>query len=84
MNSVLLEKLILCSAYEEIPHHLLIPNVHYHVHKSTLTIPILSQMKPNHTLQPYFPNNTNYQQMFPHFPITSPYINHSDFPHEGL
>jgi hypothetical protein len=53
-NTVLLEKLNVCSASQEITSLLWNPMVHYCVHKSLPPMPIPSQMNPIHTLQPYF------------------------------
>jgi hypothetical protein len=44
------------SAGQEIPRLLWNPNIHYPVHKSSPPAPVLSQMKPIHTLQTCFPN----------------------------
>ena len=42
------------SSSQEIPHILRNPNVHYRIHKFPLTVPILSQLDPVHTLTSHF------------------------------
>jgi hypothetical protein len=53
-SGALLENPTARSASQEIPYLLVNPKIHYRVHNSPPTFPVLSQMNPVHTLQTYF------------------------------
>lgn len=54
MEQSLLQKLIVCSASQEIYRLLGNPKVQYCVHKSSLSVSVLNQMNSIYTLQHYF------------------------------
>jgi hypothetical protein len=70
LTTPLLKRLIVRPASQDVSCLLWNQEVHCHVHRCWPFVPILSQIKPIHTFQPYF-SKTHFNIIFPFMPRSS-------------